>query len=62
MAQDINIKRTSKGYGSDIYEVTGDIQNYTDAQLINRCDCGNFGGWVERRDSHGVAVVTVYID
>ncbi len=59
---DLTITRKSKGYGSDIYEVTGEIQNYTDEQLINRCDCGNFGGWVERYNSNKVAIVTVYND
>lgn len=42
------------------YRVEGDIANFTDDELIDFCDCNNFGGYVSR--SGKVAIVRVNID
>lgn len=59
--KDITIKLTSKGYGRDTYEVTGNVDRYTDEQLMDRCDKGNFGGYVRGRSAERATVV-VYTD
>ena len=57
----LNVRLVSKGYGRDTYEVTGEVDRYTDEQLMNRCDCNNFGGYVRGRGTEG-AMVVVYTD
>jgi hypothetical protein len=44
----------------DTYKVEGDIENLTNAELIDFCDLNNFGGYVLR--SGNVATVEVYTD
>lgn len=58
--QDITIKEVGHGYASEFYEVRGNINAYSDSELIDMCDRNNFGGDVQRyADS---ARVKVYID
>ena len=60
--KDININLYKKALGRDVYEVIGAVDRYTDEQLMDKCDLNNFGGWVERYDERGLAMVVVYTD
>ena len=55
----MKIISVSRGYGRDTYKVS-DIEGLTDSQIINRCDCSNFGGNVYRNGD--TATVEVYTD
>lgn len=39
----LEIMRTKRTYGREVFLVKGDIDNFTDEQIANRCVCGNFG-------------------
>lgn len=47
------------GYGYEEYKVYN-FENMTDEQIIDKCDCNNFGGRVMRCNSY--AIVKIYID
>lgn len=57
----VNVRLVAGGCGRDTYEVTGDVGNYTDEELMNKCDHRNFGGYVRGRSAES-AMVVVYTD
>ena len=54
-------ERISAGVGRDVYRITGVVYQYTDAELIDACDCNNWGGVVYQRTQF-YAEVIVYTD
>lgn len=55
----IKEKITSKR-GTEIYKVTTD-KKVTDNELINFCDCNNFGGYVTKK-ANNIYIVEIFID
>lgn len=51
--------RINRGYGYDEYKVYN-FEDMTDEQIIDKCDCSNFGGRVTRYN--GYAIAKVYTD
>ena len=54
-------ERISAGVGRDVYRITGSVYKFTDEELINACDCNNWGGVVYQRTEF-YAEVIVYTD
>lgn len=54
---ELTIKSIDRTYAREVYAVYGDISAYTNEQLLNKCDRGNFGGRVYRYNDSAIAEV-----
>lgn len=54
----------NRGYNSKVYKVKW-RGNYTEEEIINAIDSGNYGGFIEKKketENTTTAIVTVYTD